>query len=166
MKITKIDSVKRQIETAITTFFSYGDTVSIHTLTAAAYNVLKDLCDKKGLKNYIAKNSDLIPERYQSIYFRKINEAENFFKHADNDHDSAIEFNPKMTHILLFDAVRMYYDLTTEYPIFMGKFVTWFYLNNPDAISEKFRHLIDIALSAGADPNDRTFIWNLPAQKI
>jgi hypothetical protein len=43
MKLSKLDVARRQLETAITLYFHESDPVSIHTLTAAAHGVLRDL---------------------------------------------------------------------------------------------------------------------------
>ena len=50
MKLTipKLDAAKRQLETAIRLYFSSADPVAVHTLTAAAYNVIRDVTAKLG----------------------------------------------------------------------------------------------------------------------
>jgi hypothetical protein len=39
-KVTKVDAARRQISTAIRLFFGRRDTISIHTLVAAALKVI------------------------------------------------------------------------------------------------------------------------------
>ena len=43
-----------------------------------------------------------------------MNEAENFFKHADRDHDAYLDFNPDLTEFLVLDACNKYFELTGE----------------------------------------------------
>ncbi len=43
VRVTKLDCAKRQIETAIMLFFENHDPVSAHTLTGAAYEILRGL---------------------------------------------------------------------------------------------------------------------------
>ena len=43
INLSKLDVVKQQWETAIRLYFSLGDPVSIHTLVAASYNVIRDI---------------------------------------------------------------------------------------------------------------------------
>lgn len=47
-RVAKLDAAKRQLETAIRLYFASADPVSIHTLTAAAYQLLLDLNKKAG----------------------------------------------------------------------------------------------------------------------
>lgn len=165
MEIKKIDSAKQQIETAVSLYFNYGDPVSIHTLAAAAFNILKDIFNKKGKKDYFLKNPDLISEPHKKEFLDKVNEAENFFKHADRDHDRSIEFNPEVTDFFLFEGIRIYYQLTGEYPPIMGKFVAKFFYKNPDLVNPDFRPLIDEALNLGhelgIDQENRDFFRDL-----
>jgi len=51
--ISKLDSVKRQLELAIKLFLINGDVVAIHTLTAAAHHVLWDLGRKQEIQSII-----------------------------------------------------------------------------------------------------------------
>lgn len=40
IQVTKLDAVRRQLETAVILWFHDGDPVSIHTLTGAAYQII------------------------------------------------------------------------------------------------------------------------------
>ena len=42
-KVPKLDAAKRQLRTGIILFFEDADTVSVHTLTSAAQELLRDL---------------------------------------------------------------------------------------------------------------------------
>jgi hypothetical protein len=46
--ITKLDAARRQLRTAVTLFFQHGDEVAVHTLTAAAHQILIDLLKPQG----------------------------------------------------------------------------------------------------------------------
>lgn len=133
IKISKLDAAKRQLETAIRIYFSDGDPVSIHTLVAAAYNVIKDVNEKRAGKPMLVKEMMLeyVKPDYQKLIKDKLNEAENFFKHADRDHEKSIDFNPKISELLILDAVSHYYSLTGEdYPIFKI-YRGWYMIINP-----------------------------------
>jgi hypothetical protein len=43
LHLSKLDAALRQLETAVTLYFHSSDPISIHTLTAAAYNVLQGI---------------------------------------------------------------------------------------------------------------------------
>ena len=80
--ISKLDAARRQLESAIFLYFNEADPVSIHTLTAAAYNILKDLSAKRIGSAMFVKGLILnfIKEEYRDEMHKKIYEAENFFK--------------------------------------------------------------------------------------
>ena len=53
--ITKLEAARRQLESAIFLYFEEKDPVSIHTLTAAAYNILRDISAKRNLSPMMVK---------------------------------------------------------------------------------------------------------------
>jgi hypothetical protein len=81
LKIRKLQAARDQLETAIDLFFDHGDEVSIHTLTCAAYNVIRDVNDHRGGPKMFAKQRYLDMPGKPTI--NEMNEPENFFKHAD-----------------------------------------------------------------------------------
>ena len=58
-KVSKLDAAKWQLETAIRLYFSDSDPVSIHTVTAAAYNILRDVTKQKGVELMLVKATGL-----------------------------------------------------------------------------------------------------------
>ena len=124
LHISKLDSARRQLETAVRLYFSEADPVSIHTLTAAARRVLIDLNKARGgspmgFEEYI--KSEMLDE------FRGyINKAGNFFKHANRDPEETHNFNPAQSEFLLYDACSMYKDLTGELVPTLHVYAWWF----------------------------------------
>jgi hypothetical protein len=113
LQVTKLDAARRQLETAIRLYFHEGDAVSIHTLTTAAYNILRDLSVHRGNMGMIVKDrliEQVKPEHRDEVR-RKINEAENYFKHANRDPDEIFLFSPKQSELLLYDACFKYREL-------------------------------------------------------
>ena len=132
--VSKLDAAKQQLETAIRLYFSDGEPVSIHTLTAAAYNILRDVTKHKGLEPMLIKGQMLdyvIPE-YRKMIAEKTVEAENFFKHADRDHEATLDFNPDMSEFLIIDACAQYKKLAGEEPPLFLIYRVWFTANRPD----------------------------------
>lgn len=140
LHISKLDAAKRQLEVAIRLYFSWGDPVAIHTLAAAAFNVLIDINNHRGgngppiRENYL----DWIKSEYLSDAKKKLKEAENFFKHADRDPDSTFPFRPQTTEFVLFDGVELYFGLTQELSPLLHTFRAWWliqhkHLLKPDA---------------------------------
>ncbi len=52
-KITKFEAAKRQLDTAITLWFSEADTVSIHTLVCSAHQIIHDINQQKGHRDLL-----------------------------------------------------------------------------------------------------------------
>jgi len=129
IKVSKLDAARRQLETAVRLYFSEADPISIHTLTAAAYQVLSDLNRAQGgapmLKEQIP--TWVSPDATDRVK-RKLNEAANFFKHADRDHGDVLEFSQEQTELLLYDAIRKYRDFTGETVPTLVVYDVWFWL--------------------------------------
>ncbi len=134
MEISKLDASKRQLDTAINLFFKQADPISTHTLTAAAHQLLMDIGRSANIKSVIKENP-FIKKEYFKEYIRKVNEAENFFKHANMDSNALLKFNSEQTEYLLLDAVEMYMQLTSERPEDMSIFRIWFLCKYPNYIS-------------------------------
>ncbi|MFH1389825.1 MAG: hypothetical protein ABIH56_03800 [Candidatus Margulisiibacteriota bacterium] len=150
--ISKLDAAKRQLESAITMFFHFSDVVAIHTLTAAAHQILMDLGKKQGVKSLL-KNTEYIKEEKINEFKKIISEAENFFKHADMDPKKVIKFNPKQTEALLYDTCEMYKNLSNENPPLVALYVLWFYTDKPQFLLDQKAK--EAAQNTGLDPNKR-----------
>ncbi len=143
MKISKIDAARRQLDVALSLFFNDADPISIHTLTAAAHQILMDISGSKGVKSLVKGLAlDIIRQDKASLYLSAVNEAENFFKHADRDQSALLEFNPAQTEYLLLDAVEMYIMLTNDIPEDMSIYQAWFRIKNPEFISDKAKNAL------------------------
>jgi hypothetical protein len=148
--ISKLDAAKRQLETAITLYFHDGDPVSIHTLVSAAYNVIRAINKKRGGPPMFEKDEfiDHVKPEYQERVRRKLNQAENFFKHAERDHAATLEFNPDQSELRIFDAVRQYWKLTGEFPPLFGLFLNWYIVNHQEFFEMPEEQKVSFAKSA------------------
>jgi hypothetical protein len=158
INVSKLDASKRQVDTAIKLFFGEGDPVSIHTLTEASYEILECLMKAKG-DFPIAKDVELyIKDEHQKEALKMMNKPRNFFKHGSRDANETIEFNPRSTTFLLWDAVRMYMKLTNGSSIPMQFYMTWFYLKNIDFLKEgEYKQKLQICRSR-LNPDDKETI--------
>jgi hypothetical protein len=127
VNISKLDAARRQLETAVTLYFHDGDPVSIHTLTGAAYEILLNLTRAKGETTMIKDLvKDYIKPQFVKELSRKLNEAQNFFKHADKHPDAILTtFEPEQTNLLLLDACWTYRRLSGERLPLLHVFETW-----------------------------------------
>lgn len=136
--ISKIDAAKRQLDVAIRIFLSNGDIVATHTLTAAAYNVIRDLSGLQGKSVFVkGKAIEMTKPKHRKMVLDKINEAENFFKHADKDPGKLLEFSPNATEFLLWDACGAYCSLTSEKTPLTIIFNAWFLAKYPNLLLDK-----------------------------
>jgi len=150
--INKLSASERQLKEAIRLLFEQRDPVSIHTLTAAAYQILHDISKKKGyssfLKDFVAEK--VVKEERRKDWIRLINKAQNFFKHADKDDTDIIEFSSETTAFLIFGAVEMYRHLTGGIFHEAQVFTMWFFLKYEDFLLESnFKQLVGQAKRSG-----------------
>jgi len=132
--LTKLEVATRQLKEAIWLFFNQHDSIAIHTLVAAAHQVLHDLAKDKGI--FDIKNNPLIREEKKGYWLKRLSEAENYFKHAERDPAATLEFPTDLTQIFLIDALHLHQQLTKS--IFPEAFVygVWFARKYPDTIAE------------------------------
>jgi len=130
-RITKLEAAKRQMDEAIRLFFERRDCVATHSLASAAAQVLSDLCDAKGIPSPI-RGAGVIKEKHRKEWLSRLKAAENFFKHGDRDSEGTLEFRPKQTEGMLFDATYMYASLTKRQTYAGAVFQSWFFLKHPD----------------------------------
>jgi hypothetical protein len=157
LKITKLDAAKRQLETVIRLYFSSGEPVSIHTLTAAAYNVIRDVGRHRGASPMIVKDQilDYVKPEFKKEAQHKFNEAENFFKHAERDYEDTLDFNPQQSEVLILDACSQYYKLTEEWPPLFQLYQGWYMANHlkhfnlPPELAQAFHAGAPAVLSLG-----------------
>ncbi len=88
--VTKLEAAERHLRVAIRLFFEDRDLVAVHTLAAAALDLLRGLARRHGVGSSFLKDNPLVrPEKKQELA-RLVNEAQNFFKHADHDPDARL----------------------------------------------------------------------------
>ena len=139
LNLSKLDAAKRQLEVAIKLYFNFDDPVSIHTLTAAAYNVLRDINKKRGNDPVLIKEwfpQYMIRSEKQKEFKILLNEAENFFKHAEKDPEAVLSFRPRQTEFLLWEAGSLYQRLTGEVTPLMRLYRGWFMMHHVDYFTE------------------------------
>ena len=67
---------------------------------------------------------------FRELVRRSLNEAENFFKHADKDPDAMLKFLAVQTEYLIFDAEVMYQKLTGRVSASFLAFRGWFVMTH------------------------------------
>jgi len=104
--VSKIEAARRQLESAIQLYFSDGDAISVHTLTAAAHNVLGDVTAQTGTDPIILRGKMLeyVRAPYKRMINAHVNAAEDFFKQADPDDRTTLDFNLDAAELMIMDA--------------------------------------------------------------
>jgi hypothetical protein len=110
--------------------------VSIHTLAAAAYNILRTLNKNVGGDMMLKDCGQFLNAEQQNEFYRCVNAAENFFKHADRDADKSYNFKHESTEAMLAEAARKYILLTEEYPPYLSIFLAWVITRHQEMFKE------------------------------
>ena len=104
-KLTKLEAAQRQLSISIRMLFSAQDPVAVHTLVGAASIIFTDLVEKHAPEHSWDKmaqeDNDLKPKQY----FQIIRKAQNYLKHARDDHADVLIFDPSDTEALIMMAV-------------------------------------------------------------
>lgn len=88
---------------------------------------------------------------------QKLNEAQNFFKHADRDHESTLQFNPSSTEIMAMDACAKYREITGENPPLFQIYSGWMMVTRPEVYDLPAEQLDQLSTAAEIFlPTDRT----------
>jgi hypothetical protein len=109
-QVTKLEAAQRQLTVATELFFRDADPVSVHTLVAASYNIIRDLSKHRGAPDMVVKGFLLttVSKAQRKEVAKWLNSFENFFKHADHDPNGEIEFSAGITEAMLIDAWAQY----------------------------------------------------------
>jgi hypothetical protein len=135
-RVTKLDAARRQLRTAVRLFLQDGDTVSIHTLTGAAQEILRTLVARQAGAEPASfiHDSDWIKPEYVKEYRDLINAPRNFLKHANRDPDAVLEFYPDETMYWLLDCAQLYQRLTGRVLRDIWVFFLWCAVERPQIL--------------------------------
>lgn len=161
LTVSKLDAARAQIDAAIEMYFVANNPIAFHTLTAAAYNVLRDLALKDGSAHPFIKRSfiDEYPAEAQKSLRKFLNRPENFFKHADNDPGAVITFDPEITEILLMDACAYFRDKKVDRPKYYEAYKAWHGVPK-DGLNEGMKLMTEALREMFRSKGKREF-WNL-----
>ena len=104
MHISKLQAAQRQLDTAIRLLFDGGDPVAVHTLVGAASVIITDLVKKHHLDKSWDKFAQEASKITANEYFQVMRKPQNFLKHARDDAEATLDFDPKDTESVAFWA--------------------------------------------------------------
>jgi hypothetical protein len=148
--ISKLDSAMRQVDEAIYLFFGKRDVVAIHTLASAAYQVVTDICKHRGIARELEDSTILEEFGVKKELLAAVRKPQNFFKHADKDHEGTVQLNPMLSVCIMMSTVQYLLQLGIKPSAEREVFRTWFFFKLPShtpaeikPILEQARHMVD-----------------------
>jgi hypothetical protein len=143
IRIGKLDAARKQLQTSIKLWFEDGDPVSTHALAFAAYEVIHAISKKRDPnRRDLLFDSDLIKDEYRGLYCQKLKSHAYFFKHADRDGDSVIDFYPVLSDLFILFAVLGLELCGERKGSEESALMWWLYINRPDLLTEKGRKMV------------------------
>jgi hypothetical protein len=130
IQVTKMDAAHRQIRAAIRMWFKDEDPVAIHTLIAAAHELLHTLFKRKGLSGLIF-DSPIIKEEFRSDAMKRLKAPATFFKHSQRDPDAIVDFHPRMNELLLLTCVHALSRMDEPNSLEYDALLWWFWVHQP-----------------------------------
>jgi hypothetical protein len=133
-RITKAEAARRQLDCAIRLRFADEDQ-PIHTLVAASFRVLYDVCEHSSQSDVFA----VVKAHVAARGWQMLNAYANFLKHADKDASAVIdELDPRQNDHRIGFAVLLYKSLGNRPMPEMKAFETWMAVLNPDLVELEF----------------------------
>lgn len=148
--INKIEIAHRLLKTAIELWFADSDTIPIHMLSAAAYQIVHDLnSHNKGPE--LLFDTTFIKDEYRAEFTSVFKKASNFMKHAERSKGNkfkSIEFTPELNEkFILFSIFGLKYlkeNLIAE----EMAFERWQMFQNPNLLPDAGKELFDHTFTA------------------
>jgi hypothetical protein len=161
MRVTKLDSARRQLVTAIRLFFGGGDLVSVYSLASNAWEVIDVLCTKASVESFSKQARENLQAGHTLKYY--VNEpCRNFFKHADKDPapDSYVELSVANVQAMLFLVTEDYIRYRKGGPVEAQVFQAWFVAIYPEKVDDNPRAQCNLADVQRAFPGIATLAFS------
>lgn len=140
-RINKLDAACRQLNTAISLWFNDGDTVSVHTLTCSAHQIVHDINQQRSNRDLISErliyDSLKIKDEYRREANRLLKDPYNFFKHADKDASDTVEFKASLTEFFIMFTILGLEILGRQPDPIRKAFSIYYGLSNPHYLTTK-----------------------------
>lgn len=165
---SKFDAIRAQLDAAVELFFLAENPIATHTLAAAAYNALRDIAKKQNQEHPFLKQGFLetLPEPERRRFMGFLNGPENFFKHADNDHEGTIDFDTDLTEILLMDAMAYFKDKPNLQPKRYDVFRLWVGVIRKDTIPDEVLRSLVESLAQSMKAKGKAEFWQYANELI
>ena len=141
--VSKLDAARRQLSTAINLWFGSDDPVSIHTLAHAAYEVIHVVSKKRNPgRRDLLFDSLVVEDEYRQDFNILMKGPANFFKHAKNDVDAAIEFKPILTELFFMFSILGVSLCGEHLNKSESAFLAWIHIHKPYLLTDSGRKFL------------------------
>jgi hypothetical protein len=131
--VTKLDAGRGQLRAAIRLWFDGGDPTAIHTLAAAAHEIIHALFRRKGLRGLMFDSDLMKPDARQKIA-RDLKRPANFFKHAKDPNETEFTFDPHWTELFMLTCCKGLREMGEVLGPEETALIYWFLFTRPDAL--------------------------------
>jgi hypothetical protein len=138
IRASSLDAAKRQLDCAIELWFAVGDAVSIHTLSAAAHQIIHDIHAKRCPDKELLFDASWVRKECRKEFNDILRDASNTFKHADWNPDKIAEFSDLGTLMFFMVSLQGLKNLgeTVSAPAYALSI--WLGLHRPEYSSPEF----------------------------
>ena len=131
----KPDAARRQIDAAIRMLFSDEDVLAVHTVSSAAYGILRGLAGSSGKSKIHQKMEDRIMPGKKKEFWKAANRVATFLKHADQDPAAVlVGVREEINDIVIFISCLYYQSLGFSFTKHMLGFMAWHMAMNPPLV--------------------------------
>ena len=130
--MSKFDAARRQLATAIELWFNDKDPVSIHTLAYTSCDVIHTLSEKRGRKQTLIFDTELVNNENRKEYRIAVRAAGNFFKHGARDPEAMLNFDPLINESFIYFAILGIELMGFTVTNVERAFVAWISLQHPE----------------------------------
>ena len=125
IRTTKLEAARRQTDAAIRMLFGDEDAFAVHTVASAAFRILRDLAERHGNVDWHEETKLRIRGGMERRFWRALDKAANFLKHADQDPDDTLEVEEEVNDCAIFYCCVYYKSLASAASHEMNVFLAW-----------------------------------------
>jgi hypothetical protein len=158
-KITRLEAVRDQLDTAYKAYFLWDDLVSALTLAGAAERVMSDMQSQDGIFGVDAYSirsiiNLYIKSEYQKDAAKVYRAAYDFFRHADVNKQPDYELKQEVVEFSLFVSLCAFEHLQQKKTQAMRAYSHWFFIRNPNYVKSEAGRYAEIVRNLGTISKD------------
>jgi len=137
--VSKLEAAHRQLDSALSLWFADGDSISVHTLVGAAYQIIQDVSHNRGGPDDLL-NSEFVPARFRDELRGDLRRDVLFFRNADRDAGTVSVLAPVPTLLFLILCVQTLRDLNEKLTDHQMAFLGWTAVAHPELVTGAVRN--------------------------